>query len=153
MIKRSYKVNIPRNSISTLRKQLKEDKSLNSSVSHPPKSDKIPSRITVIVKANVHGTTEIEVLESTIKFNEGVVIGENHTGKLSKKIEFFESIKKNWIKLGLLYLGLAGSNIIARSPDTEIETILPILGLCVLITFGIFYSQNIKFLSGSNALN
>ena len=39
------------------------------------------------MKANVHDTTEIEVLESTIKFNEGVIIGENHTGKLSKKIE------------------------------------------------------------------
>ena len=138
MIKRQYKVNILRTSISSLRKQLKEDKQLNSHVSKPPESDKISTRVNIRVKANVQGNTEIELIEHTIKFNDGVIIGTNHTGKLSKKTEFVEDIKKNWFKLILLYAGLVGTNVLTRLPNLDSMTIMYTCVLCIVVTFVLF---------------
>ena len=143
MIQRRYKVNIPRNNISSLRKQLKADKQLHFNVSNPPKSDKTSPRVNVVVKANVYGITEIELVESTIKFNDGVIIDENHTGKLSKKIECIESVKKSWFKLILLYSGLVGSNTLTRIPDIDTNVIPLILIICIPISLGLFYGRNI----------
>ena len=130
---------MPRDRISTLRKELKGDEKLDSQVGKPPKSDKLSPRVDILVKANVHGSTEIELVESTIKFNGGVITGENHTGKLSRKTELFEFIRKKWLRMMIIYATLVGANLLLRIPELDYHIVGGVLFLYIPVTLGMFY--------------
>ena len=151
MKKRTYKVRITKDNIALLKKELKEDESLESSVRAPKPAGNPPLReIRVTVK--IISQNKADLIEQTIKANDGAILGApDDRGEYEEHPSKFCAIKSNMFTLiiswvALFTMGLFGSlyelnNLVGV--DDDVFVFLVIMVSSIIGAFGLTFNKKI----------